>query len=139
MHLTLHFIGEAQLAPIVIALTGIEYPAFSISIKGAGQFRTAAGIILWAGVIPSQGLSGLHAQVGKRLALTGVTLEPRPYRPHITLARCGKGISEEVLTNYLSQHEPDIPNIGIHSFSLYSSTLSQKGSSYQQEKSYPLA
>jgi 2'-5' RNA ligase len=140
MHLTLHFIGEAEVPPIAEALSYIKYPAFNITIEGAGKFRTAGGVVLWAGVNRNPALSGLHVEVGKRISTVGIAPEARPYQPHVTLARCRRDIPGKLLDSYLEeQRQLRIADIGITTFSLYSSSLSQQGPIYRQESCYPLA
>lgn len=139
MHLTLHFIGEAETISIADALSSTAYSRFSLSIEGTGQFRTATGIILWAGVKSSAELTALHAEVGRRLALVGVRLDSKPFRPHITLARCSRNFRRTTLNRPGDAEPLSIPDIPIASFSLYSSVLNQQGPSYRQERCYPLA
>ncbi|HEU4708713.1 MAG TPA: RNA 2',3'-cyclic phosphodiesterase [Methylophilaceae bacterium] len=138
MHLTLHFIGEAEIPSIADALSAIEYPAFRLTVDGTGQFRTSGGLVLWAGVVGDPQLLGLHAAVGQLLAGIGMEIDSRPYRPHITLARCSRQVTREALTRAASQEPLHIKDITIAHFALYSSTLGREGPSYRQERRYPL-
>lgn len=44
--------------------------------------------MLWAGVAPSDTLADAAARLEAALAAAGFPREDRPYRPHITIARC---------------------------------------------------
>lgn len=140
MHVSVHFIGDADIALISIALKTIEHQAFTITIENIGRFKTAdGGAIVWAGIQPNPDLASLYALLGKTLASIGLKPEKRSYKPHITLARCGPAAAQSVLPDYLrANKELLIPNIPVIKFTLYSSTLTQAGPSYHVESRYPL-
>ena len=82
LHLTLAFIG---LWPeTVTALPAVTKP-FSLTLSGLGIFPEAK--VLWAGVRPSADLDRLAAEVRESLARAGIPFDPKPFVPHITLAR----------------------------------------------------
>lgn len=138
MHVTLHFIGEAEAKPVIAALGTIEHPAFTITISSIGQFKGIGGAVLWAGVNRSPELASLHAMLGRKLATTGYKPESRSYKPHITLARCNS-VSRPLLADFIATHDSLlIPNIPVIAFTLYSSDLSQGGPVYRQEGRYLL-
>jgi 2'-5' RNA ligase len=88
MHLTLVFLGEVaeQRIPIIVTtLSDLDTTPFAVKIAGLGAFERAC--VLFAEVEPIPRLLRLQAQVAERMAACGFTLEPRPYHPHITLAR----------------------------------------------------
>lgn len=140
IHITLHFIGEAAVEPIVEALQSIKYTAFRVTIKNGGQFKTSdGGLILWAGVNKSTELAGLYTAVGSALAETGIKIEKRSYAPHITLARCNARAAARLSeTQPWSLKDLFIPEIPITSFVLYSSSLTKNGAEYQVEKSFAM-
>lgn len=138
MHVTLHFIGEADIKPLHGALSEIEHPAFTITIASIGQFKGAGGAVLWAGVNRNPELASLHAMVGRKLASTGFKPESRSYKPHITLARCNS-VSRPLLADFIATHDSLlIPNIPVIAFTLYSSDLSQGAPIYRKEGRYLL-
>lgn len=139
MHVTLHFIGEAELEPIAAALGSLEHPAFTITIANIGQFRMGGdGAVLWAGVNRNAEISSLHAMVGRKLAGIGLKLETRSYKPHVTLARCS-AMARTMLPDFIASHDSLlIPNIPVIAFTLYSSDLSQGAPVYRQERRYLL-
>ena len=94
--------------------------------------------MLWAGVITNPMLLGLHTLVGQQLAATGTPTDARPFRPHITLARCGRHVTRETLNQAASQQPLHVEDITVAHFALYSSSLGREGPSYRQEQRYPL-
>jgi 2'-5' RNA ligase len=69
MHLTLHFLGEADVDRMAAALQSATVPAFRVSIEAVGQFSSRDGAItLWAGARKSADLLGLHSSVADALS-----------------------------------------------------------------------
>lgn len=85
LHLTLAFLGEAAddapAAAAVAALRGSG--AFPMTVEGVGRF----GDTWWAGVGANPALETLALGLQADLRRRGFSLEARPWRPHITLAR----------------------------------------------------
>ncbi len=97
LHLTLHFLGEKseeQLPELRELLddvvSGVE--PFLFSFREVGFFQKKNQKILWLG--PGRGedkLKGLWERMGKALELLEHEVDPRPFRPHLTLARQVRG------------------------------------------------
>lgn len=140
MHVTLHFIGEGPVAPVANALKKVDHQVFYLTIENIGRFRTSdGGAIIWAGIQTNPELAKLHAKIGKNLATLGFKPEPRSYKPHITLARCGAAATQSILMDYLSANKKLlIPNIPVIAFTLYSSSLTPVGPDYHAEARFPL-
>ncbi len=89
LHLTLVFLGATsaeRLACYEAALEGFDAPRLELRLERIGYFRRPR--ILWLGPVATPPeLLTLVADLGARLAVCGFTLEARPFRPHITLAR----------------------------------------------------
>lgn len=93
LHLTLAFLGERTPE----ALAGLEavgaavaagHRAFDLRTTAPGGFpERKRARVLWLGVAPCLGLEGLAADLRERLAAAGETCDPKPFRPHLTLAR----------------------------------------------------
>jgi RNA 2',3'-cyclic 3'-phosphodiesterase len=121
-HLTLHFIGEADIERIADALSTVAFPAFSLTLQGVGQFPSAGGAVtLWVGVQESSELLELHTAVAAALADEGFRPEARRYTPHITLARCDPGVPAELVDAFVARHAKFALEMPIVGFSLYSS------------------
>lgn len=91
LHVTLAFLGsvEADLLPLLeaaaAAVAGAS-PPFGVTFDRPGG--AAGGAIAWLGCRdPAAALPGLQRELRDALAARGVSLEPRAFRPHVTLAR----------------------------------------------------
>lgn len=140
MHLTLHYIGEANIEPMAAALREVAVPAFSLALEGVGQFHSAGkAVTLWAGVRYSAELLELHAAIAAALAVAGYRPEARRYSPHITLARCKPLVPAGVVAEFLVRHAAfALPGVPVAAFGLYSSTLVGDAPVYRRERAFPL-
>lgn len=140
LHLTLRFIGEVERPlgdDIAVALQGIRFERFPLSLDGVGKFEKHRHGALWAGVTPKDPLKALNAKVERACQSAGLEPERRAYHPHITLARW-KG-SAQGLDRFLEQ------NLGLSSdpwevreFVLYESHLGREGAHYEAVMTCPL-
>ena len=139
MHVTLHFIGEADIEGVAAALASVRAAVPPLTIEGVGQFPSAAGAItLWAGVRRSPALLGLHAAVATALAGEGFRPEARAYVPHVTLARCEPGVARGVADEFLARHAGfSLPNVPAEGFRLCSSGSAGGTPVYRVERSFP--
>lgn len=87
LHLTLVFLGEADLDAAKSCLHRLQAAPFEIVIAGLGRFRQPGGDVLWAGVQPKEGLLRAQKNLEALARQAGFPVEHRPYRPHLTLAR----------------------------------------------------
>lgn len=106
LHLTLVFLGEADLDAAKSCLYRLQAASFELVIAGLGRFRQPGGDVLWAGVQPKGGLLRAQKSLEALARQTGFAIENRPYRPHLTLAR---GVSLAAGTD-LSGLEPLLPS-----------------------------
>lgn len=140
MHLTLHFIGEADVDQTIAILAPVECPQFELHVEGLGRFppRGRANT-LWAGVAECEGLNQLHAAVGIALGKIGFEPESRPYAPHISLARCGYKVDPNIVNDFLERtHDLAISPIVVEGFALFSSTIEEAGPVYRREQWFPI-
>ncbi len=94
LHLTLRFLGptldDRVAAAIDVAGRAVAgHAPFDISIGGAGTFPPVGRPrALWLGVRDGAAeLANLAASVDRSLVAAGWDLDPKPFRPHLTLAR----------------------------------------------------
>ena len=94
IHLTLKFLGDIEedgAADILHALqkVGRELEPFSVEVKGFGVFPTLrAPRVLWMGLADQTNrLVRLAGSIDAALTPLGFQIEPKPYSPHLTLAR----------------------------------------------------
>lgn len=141
MHLTLHFIGEAETEPYAAALAAVRSPRFELTLEGTGRFPAArGGSTLWAGVRENSKLHELHRAIARSLAPCGFTPESRSYSPHITLARCGPETSSHIIDEFLEAgRNLLVPDTRVQRFVLFSSDLAPGRSPvYQRERTFML-
>jgi len=140
MHLTLHYLGEADVERIAVALEVLAFQAFSLTLEGVGQFPSAGGAVtLWAGVRENAELLGLRTAVAAALAEWGFRPEARRYTPHITLARCERGAATDLAAEFLARQAAfRIAEVPVAGFGLFSSTLVGEVPVYRCERQFPL-
>ncbi len=141
IHLTLHFIGDAEIEPLVRALAAVVGSSLTIVIEGIGKFPPQGkASVLWAGVQRNSELCGLHAAIGKALETAGFPTETRPFSPHITLARCGHRVPAESVDEFLTRQKGlSLPPVAVSGFGLYSSTNVDGAPVYRRERWFPLS
>ena len=87
-HLTLVFLGETdRRTEAEAALRQTGGAPFPLRTALPGCFSRKGGGIWWLGVEPTPGLLAVQQRLEEALRASGFSLEERPYRPHITLAR----------------------------------------------------
>lgn len=140
MHLTLHYLGEADAERMGTVLAAVAFPAFRLEFEGVGQFPSGEGsITFWASVQRSPELLGLHGAVGTALTSEGFRPEARRYTPHVTLARGGPEVRASVVEDFLVRHAGfALPPVAVTEFALYSSTFVDDVPVYRRERSFPL-
>ena len=94
MHVTLKFLGDvdaSQLPPLAraaeVATRGLS--SFNLALEGAGSFPPrGAPRVLWLGLRDDAGrLARLQNRLEDECEREGFPREPRPFKPHLTLAR----------------------------------------------------
>lgn len=91
-HVTLAFLGDTLLSSILDldqivreAAAGME--PFECSLSQAGSFGKRHSAIVWAGLTNQDRLSLLARRIRKGLDARGFSYDPKPAKPHITIAR----------------------------------------------------
>lgn len=99
LHLTLRFLGETPddrtpAAVAAIRRAAANSPPLELALHGAGVFGGRRPRVLWLGLAGDlDGLQTLAARLNLKLEREGWPAEPRPLRPHITLARARRTAS----------------------------------------------
>ena len=141
LHVTLRFIGEVdtpQADDIAAALGAIDRPRPTVALLGAGSFGRKGHVhSLRAGIAPDEALQQLRDRVNRALVRAGVAPEERAFKPHITLARLGRGAGpvEPFLARMAGLASPPVT---IDALILFESRLGQEGASYDAVARYPL-
>jgi 2'-5' RNA ligase len=134
MHLTLVFIGEIAevgAGPIVEVMSGdIARAPFQLVFGGVGTFPPGGHPrVLWLGMMQgAEEIMELGALVARRLVAVGVAVEPRPFRPHLTLARWREG--RPARRPRLPESTDRVARLDVGAVTLYQSRLSPAGPSY---------
>lgn len=86
-HVTLHFIGPVarQRVDELRARLAVPFAPFELRL-GQPELWPHGLAVLLPEAVP-EGLQRLHAALGQVLQRLGLKTDPRPYRPHFTLAR----------------------------------------------------
>lgn len=93
LHLTVAFLGEmapalAQLASVCGAAVASRHGCFELATASLGTFPQSHGSqVVFLDLAPSIPLGALAADLRRALGLAGVPLDPKPFHPHLTLAR----------------------------------------------------
>jgi len=137
IHLTLRFIGEVgpqAFAAIKAAVSGLNFPEFTLALRGAGHFPPGRHPrVLWVGVEPSDRLSQLQQDLELALLEVGIPPEERPFSPHITLARL-RDTAPAKVNSFEERHgELNYPPYQVREVVLYSSVLTNQGAIHSKE------
>ena len=139
LHITLHFIGQAETRELAGILEQVQARAFSLQIDGVGKFsQTRGACILWAGVQKNEGLMTLYQKIAAVLSPGGYTDASIEYVPHITLARCKNGTPGNVIDRFINQPLPPLEPFTVTKFGLYSSNLDKGKPFYKCERAFSL-
>lgn len=94
VHLTIKFLGDIPLANVAsvsqaAARASQSLSPFKLIAEQCGVFPThGPPRVLWIGITDSVGkLAQLHSQLEEVSAIAGFPKEPRPFHPHLTIAR----------------------------------------------------
>jgi 2'-5' RNA ligase len=142
LHLTLSFIGdvnEDKLSEIKESLAAVDFPVFSLQLKGVGFFPPRKQPrVVWVGVAANSQLIQLQARIQSKLRQTGLTLEKRNFLPHITLARLQNTPVSRVGAFLVQYSLFMTPAFQVRGFTLYSSVLNPNGAKHYIEQQYSL-
>ena len=105
MHLTLKFLGNipaSGVAPLLECLGPVanKHEAFSLKLDGLGMFPNRRNPrVLWAGASGDlDALSRLQLSAEAAINALGHPPEQRPFRPHITLGRPRRSVTDRQLS-----------------------------------------
>jgi RNA 2',3'-cyclic 3'-phosphodiesterase len=136
MHLTLVFLGEvaeARVSPIIESIgQPIPRPPFDLAFGGAGVFPSrGAPNVLWVGALLGEAETiEVQRHLADRVAPLGFSLERRPFRPHLTLARLKDSRPADRTAILAAEHQKLVATTRVDHATLYQSKLSSQGSSY---------
>ena len=135
LHMTLLFLGnltQAQCDNLILATTaarlGAQLSPFSVTLCRSGLFPSAKVAWLGPATTPAP-LTQLEQQLRALVSELGLAVEPRPYRPHITLLRKASSPVNQDLATALAP--PPAPlTLPVNEFALYESRSTPDGVRY---------
>jgi 2'-5' RNA ligase len=144
-HLTLAFLGQVEDATMVELTSRLERAArrhqpMELSVAGAGVFGSRARArVLWAGIRGDRPeLKALAGSVGAAARRSGISVDDRAFRPHLTLARSRLRQGVDV-TRFVESFESYAgPAWTARELHLVRSYLGRRGSRYETLRSWPL-
>jgi len=142
IHITLKFLGETpdkRLDDIDVALTGLTWKPFTITVRGVGFFPgTRSPRVFWAG-LEAPTMEGLSEQLDTLMERGGFEKEKRAFRPHITLARAKNTRIDSSLVSAAAKYEEhDFGSFPVDRVFLIKSTLKPSGAVYEKLKEFLL-
>ncbi len=141
LHITLKFLGDVDAAmfPVIEdALDGMKKPKqFGMEVAGLGLFAKKDKKVLYAAIPSVRQISLLADQIAQKLIATGLTLEQKPYIPHVTIARLN---DDRKFEEYKRQNERSIhAQWNVSAFHLMRSAAKENGEKrYSIVQSYSL-
>jgi 2'-5' RNA ligase len=148
-HLTLAFLGETDQARIPALSRGLrekleQEGGFRAHFSGLGSFPNAGAVrVLWVGLEPSVRFMRLAELVQDGLRAAGCASDEKPFRSHVTLARCEPAWPAQQrtvlgeLANDFGERSARV-SFACDRVTLFSSTLGKGGATYRGEEFFPL-
>ncbi|MHB1119990.1 MAG: RNA 2',3'-cyclic phosphodiesterase [Bellilinea sp.] len=148
IHLTLQFLGETprakldqltlQLKPVVAAQA-----VFSFQVQGLGAFpNTHRPRVIWIGLQAPAGLATLQNVLENTVQSVGISVEDRPFSPHLTLGRVKREAAPSEIQNLsLALDELKVGILGsitVKIVTLFRSDLHPDGPVYTAMAYFPL-
>ncbi|MFC6686671.1 RNA 2',3'-cyclic phosphodiesterase [Jhaorihella thermophila] len=145
LHLTLAFLDdqpEEALEALDAELQALRAPGFDLRLSGLGVFGGRTPRVLFVVADPAPDLLGLREQVLSAARRAGIQPDRTRYRPHVTIARFGRGLSRggaARLGRFIEAHGNfALPPVPVRAFGLFRSILHHEGAVHEELASYPL-
>lgn len=91
LHLTLHFIGAVPAARVPGVMQGLRANASRFTLELDTPELWPNRCAVWRPSQTPAALAELHSALAQALRALGLPVEPRPFHPHVTLARHASG------------------------------------------------
>ncbi|WP_240490465.1 MULTISPECIES: RNA 2',3'-cyclic phosphodiesterase [Oceanobacillus] len=145
LHITLTFLGELddkQLTYIEYYLNKLKKRPFFLTMDQLGIFGNhEKPRVLWAGLKHSHDLHEIYRQISSMLTQMEFSIDTRPYRPHITLAKKWNDPSNYLDSKQFEMMQKNVQSIAtsfevdtIHLFKIFPQQMPK----YQKYRSFPL-
>ena len=146
IHLTMKFLGEQQPEDVpkirdALAAVARRFHPMRLEVGGLGAFpHLRAPRIFWMGIGADPKLELLHHDLEVACEALGHEVEARAFRPHITLGRVKRDVSDEQVTRMarLATNVRYRGTIDARSIDVMQSELSSAGPRYTMLAAVPL-
>ena len=149
LHLTLAFLGEVDSGQRDRAVNALKKKleqggGFSYGVGEIGAFPPAGKVrVVWLGLEPAAPFEALARDVREAIGEAGVPFDDKPFRAHVTVARCDPPWAPPLRATIGEQLAPlcavfSRTEIGCDRVTLFASTLGSGGPSYRVEAEFPL-
>ena len=145
-HLTLLFFSElpeARVAAFADAARRIAaaHPSFELGLAGVGAFPSPERPrVVWVGIDRgAETLSAIHGELREAATALGLTVDDRPFVPHLTLFRVRGGRDADRAAELLRRHATTVfDSFPVGELVLKSSQLTDRGAVHQVVDRFPL-
>lgn len=139
LHLTLSFLGSLPAsrldeAKVIGSAVCSRHGELSLNCRGAGAFKNS----IWVGVSPDEALLALAEELRQSAVLLGMPVDPKPFQPHITVARFAPPARNRLLPVLEPFQTQEWLTFSASKASLYLSETLQEGARYSILKSFAL-
>jgi 2'-5' RNA ligase len=138
IHITIAFLGDTEEKTIKEIVSMLEekckgFGKFELILKGSGIFRNINDPrIIWTGIEPSEKLVQLNNLIMNGLKGSGIKMEDRPYKPHLTIGRIKHIDKNESLKALVTEFQDyEIQLVPVNEVILYQSILLTAGPVYK--------
>ncbi|SPF77957.1 RNA 2',3'-cyclic phosphodiesterase [Pseudoprimorskyibacter insulae] len=143
LHLTLAFLGDqpqTALEDLHPGLDAISLPPVPLQSAGVVPFSAKHQTAIALTIKDTPELSALHKAVARAVRHSGIRLERRKFRPHVTIARMASSQMASSAAQTLLAGTPPQPIAPerTDSFALYESELTPQGARYTPLADYSL-
>jgi 2'-5' RNA ligase len=145
IHITLKFLGDVEVSRIeelsrAAGRAAAHIEPFELTVAGPGAFPPhGPPRVLWLGIEDISGqLSNLHRSLEDECAAAGFQREPRPFKPHFTVARIRTPHGARELADAHRETSFEPQNFNASELVLMRSELGPGGSRYTPLSHHPL-
>lgn len=142
-HVTVHYLGwvKSEAVPAIRDQVGnaiASQKSFEMRCRDLGAFPTIdKAQVLWAGIDDGQGeLGALAANIADAMSGLGFPKDPRPFHPHVTMARLKTPADLSKLIQEVPAHV--FSKSSVESLILYKTSVESRASEYEKIASWDL-
>jgi 2'-5' RNA ligase len=144
IHLTIKFFGEIrdeEIRTIIDSLAPLHHPPFMATLSSIGAFPSPTHArVVWVGFDPGAArmLLELERKISQLLA-NRVSFDPKPFKPHVTIARVKQFAPTRPLIDLIREFENrEFGRVQISEVKLKKSVLSPQGPTYSDLHTFKL-